>query len=147
MSTKPTVDPTPPVDKLLPKLQRVHPRGPGRWGARCPAHNDRGPSLSIREVEDGRLLLHCFAGCDVHAIVSAIGLDVTDLFPPSDRPSAPLRPGERWVPRDALRSLAHEVSIAAVAADDVASGRPLSPEDRERVHLAASRIRGALEAL
>ena len=44
----------------------------GRNGiARCPAHDDRHPSLSIAE-RDGKLLLHCFAGCDYHDIVEAL---------------------------------------------------------------------------
>lgn len=37
--------------------------GAGRWKARCPAHADCSPSLSIRAWSDGHVLLHCFAGC------------------------------------------------------------------------------------
>lgn len=37
--------------------------GRGKWTACCPAHNDRSPSLSIREEAAGRVLVHCFAGC------------------------------------------------------------------------------------
>lgn len=54
--------------------------GPNRWQAKCPAHDDRSPSLSIRETEDGRTLLHCFAGCGLDAILSASGLAMADLF-------------------------------------------------------------------
>lgn len=52
----------------------------GRWFARCPAHDDRQPSLSLREGSDGKTLLHCFAGCAPAAIVEALGLGVADLF-------------------------------------------------------------------
>jgi hypothetical protein len=52
--------------------------GPG-WIARCPAHEDRSPSLSIREV-DGRTLLHCFAGCTIENICGSLGITVADLF-------------------------------------------------------------------
>ena len=52
------------------------PRG---WQARCPGHDDRAPSLSVSE-ENGRLLLHCHAGCDVNRITSALGLKLSDLF-------------------------------------------------------------------
>lgn len=48
---------------LLARLDAVKPTGPGRWLARCPAHEDRSPSLSIRELDDGRTFVHCFAGC------------------------------------------------------------------------------------
>ena len=37
--------------------------GQGKWQGRCPAHADRSPSLSVAEGQDGRVLVHCFAGC------------------------------------------------------------------------------------
>lgn len=43
----------------------------GRGMCRCPAHKDRTPSLSIREVND-RVLLHCFTGCTFDAVASAL---------------------------------------------------------------------------
>jgi hypothetical protein len=48
--------------------------GAGKWQARCPAHADRLPSLSIREGLDDRILLHCLAGCTI-----AVSLDVLRL--------------------------------------------------------------------
>jgi hypothetical protein len=51
----------------------------GRWMAQCPAHDDRSPSLSIREEED-RVLLHCFAGCEVVDVCNALGLSLSALF-------------------------------------------------------------------
>ncbi|HLW82620.1 MAG TPA: hypothetical protein VKS20_11345 [Candidatus Acidoferrales bacterium] len=47
---------------------------------RCPAHADRSPSLSIREGSDGRVLLHCFAGCSLEAVCEATGIHVFNLF-------------------------------------------------------------------
>ena len=41
------------------------------WVARCPAHDDRNPSLSLREV-DGKVLVHCHAGCDQRAVVDVL---------------------------------------------------------------------------
>ncbi len=71
---------TDPIDLILPRLENV--RGShGRYTARCPAHDDRGPSLAVTEVDDKMLLMHCFAGCDVHDIVQAVGLTISDLFP------------------------------------------------------------------
>src|SRR5215208_7316800 len=46
----------------------------------CPAHDDRStPSLSLK-AENGKLLLHCFAGCQPEDIVSQMGLEMKDLF-------------------------------------------------------------------
>ena len=49
----------------------------GRWHgsygtARCPAHDDNLPSLSIRDGEYGRMLLHCHAGCEFQVVAAAI---------------------------------------------------------------------------
>src|SRR5690606_37511242 len=63
---------------------RHKPAGAGEWKACCPAHDDRTPSLSISEGENGKVLLHCFAGCDVADVVAAMGLATSDLFPPKD---------------------------------------------------------------
>lgn len=55
--------------------------GNGRWQAKCPAHDDRSPSLSIKEGEAGRVLLRCWAGCELSAVLKAAGLTVASLFP------------------------------------------------------------------
>lgn len=68
-----------PVDRLLPLLEGVKPTGDSRWKARCPAHDDRDPSLSVTEVDD-RVLLKCFAGCPTEDIVEKLGLEMGDLF-------------------------------------------------------------------
>lgn len=47
---------------------------------RCPAHDDDAPSGSIREGDDGRALVTCYAGCDTRDIVDALGLEMRDLF-------------------------------------------------------------------
>jgi hypothetical protein len=49
------------------------------WSARCPAHDDHNPSLSITEDRDGRVLLHCFAGCPQWLVIST--LRPARLFP------------------------------------------------------------------
>jgi putative DNA primase/helicase len=46
-------------------------RSGSSWMARCPAHDDRNPSLSIREG-DGKVLLHCHAGCTQRDVIAAL---------------------------------------------------------------------------
>lgn len=69
-----------PTAELLSKLHAVKSIS-GGYSARCPAHEDHIASLSVSEGDDGRVLLHCHAGCPTDAIVDAIGLSLKDLFP------------------------------------------------------------------
>lgn len=68
-----------PVEQMLERLEGVK-ESNGSWVALCPAHDDREPSLSVAEGDDGRALLKCFAGCDTESIVKALGLTMADLF-------------------------------------------------------------------
>jgi hypothetical protein len=61
--------------------------GRGQWQAKCPAHDDRTPSLSIREGRGGKILIRCWAGCDTGIVLAAAGLDWAALFPAGPPPS------------------------------------------------------------
>src|SRR5262249_5167845 len=67
------------VTRLVERLNAK--RSSKGWKAKCPAHDDKEPSLSISEGADGRALLHCHAGCALDEIVAAVGLTKRDLFP------------------------------------------------------------------
>src|SRR5437016_8314873 len=72
-----------PVNRVLGALERAGcaPRRNGRgWQASCPAHDDLNPSLSINEGDDGRVLVYCFAGCDLKRILQALDLGLSELF-------------------------------------------------------------------
>ena len=68
------------INEILSRLDGVSQRGDG-WIARCPSHDDSTPSLSLTSRDDGTVLLKCHAGCDAAAIVEALGLSWSDLFP------------------------------------------------------------------
>ena len=79
--------------EFLGKFEGVQASG-GGWVARCPAHGDDNPSLSIARGEDGRWLVHCHAGCSAEAVVAAVGLRMADLMPSNDRPRRTIK--GRW---------------------------------------------------
>jgi hypothetical protein len=131
---------TDPADLLLARLQRVKQSGAGRWMACCPAHEDRNASLSIRQVDDGRLLVHCFAGCSVDEVTRAAGLELSDLFPPRvDDERRPPRVRRAFLARDAILALRRELTVAWVILADVAAGKPLGEQDRKRAGIARDR--------
>ena len=106
------------IDEFLSRLEGVRPNGNGSMAC-CPAHDDRTPSLSVSEGEDGRILVKCFAGCDPEAIVQAVGLGLEDLFNGDDQDRAP-RPATK-LPRQSKPDL-----------------EPIDPAIVERMHRALS---------
>ena len=42
------------------------------WDARCPAHDDASPSLSLRDGDDGKILFRCHAGCSQQQVFDAL---------------------------------------------------------------------------
>lgn len=68
------------LDAFLNRLDKCIQTGDRKWKACCPAHDDRDPSLSITEGDDGKILVHCFAGCTAQDIAQSLGLRVTDFF-------------------------------------------------------------------
>lgn len=101
--------------------------------------------MTIRELDDGRILIHDFGGSSPAEILDAVGLTFPDLFP--ERMSTHVKPERRPFPAaDLLRVIGFEVLLVALAAVRLAGGELLDGADRERLMLAASRIREALNA-
>lgn len=97
------------ADQIAGMCKNARPDGDG-FKACCPAHDDNNPSLAISRGEDGRILLHCFAGCDTRSVVSALGISLADLMPGKGRPTAPA--GRKS--RSAQKYATAEAAIAAV---------------------------------
>ena len=132
-----------PLSNFISRLEKVRKTGPGRYVACCPAHEDKSPSMTIRELDDERVLLHCFSGCSIHEIVRAVGLTLTDLFPREPGHHCP--PERRPFPAvDVLKAIGFESLVVCAAAVTMISGEPFTPADRERLVLAASRIQEAM---
>lgn len=73
------------IENILNRLEKVRKSG-SKWQARCPAHDDRSPSLTISERPNGDVGIYCHAGCDTQAVMNAIGLEMKDLFSDSLSP-------------------------------------------------------------
>lgn len=135
------------LDGILSRLKKVRGRA-GSWIACCPAHDDRNPSMTIRETPDGVVLMRCHTGCSIEEIAGALGVDMSDLFPPKPEPwkpaAKPLK--ARFLASDLLKAIHFETTIVALAAHEMAQGRALDAESMKRLHLAQERITEALNA-
>lgn len=78
------------LDEVLRHLKSARKSG-SQWAALCPAHDDSSPSLAISEGDDGRVLLHCHAGCDTKDVVRHLGLSMADLMPPNGAGTKPYK--------------------------------------------------------
>jgi hypothetical protein len=115
--------------------------------AACPAHEDRTPSLSIRELPDGRVLIHCHAGCGAADVLTAVGLAFSDLYPPSmvddGRPVPRHARGiSTKAARDWIEDASHAAAVLAVILTDLDAGLPLTDKLADRFAEAAGIILG-----
>ena len=126
-----------PAERLLERLQNVKQTRPDRWQARCPAHDDRAPSLIVSELPDQTVLIHCWAGCSADAIVGAVGLELRDLFPARFDPQVSSRgKPPRYSASEALKTALFEAQVLCLGYRSVQRGETLLLNDQGRVELA-----------
>jgi hypothetical protein len=130
----------PKTELLLSRLSGVKNTGRDKWLALCPAHDDRSPSLGIKQVED-RILIRCFAGCGYLDVLAAIGLDANALFP--DRiinPCEKKKPAPRFNKSELFDLVVQEAGILALGWNDLLINGIVPDSDRERVQRAYSTV-------
>lgn len=99
------------------------------------------------------MLVKCFAGCSVEDILGAVGLEITELFPPTDKREWVAQEksvkfgGIRFSAIDALRCLSGEGSVLLLLACDMAEGKVLKEAERDRLVTAVGRINSAIDYL
>ncbi len=131
------------AEAMLARLNGVRETGHGKFVARCPAHDDRSPSLAIRECDDGRILIHCFAGCETGDVLAAVGMTFSDIMPErigTEHSYKPMR--QRFDARQVLQGVSHEIMVVSVIADRMAA--VADEHDQARLMLAAGRLNNAL---
>ena len=129
--------------QILERLERVKQTRPGQWMAACPCCESRkGRPLSVRETNDGRVLVHAFCGCDTEDVLRRVGLALGDLF---DQPMVPsVQPvGPRIAAADVLSALSHETTVLAEIASTMLDKAQLDKPTWDRLATAARRIGNA----
>jgi hypothetical protein len=130
------------AEAFLARCDKARRTGADSWIACCPAHGDKTPSMTVRELEDGRVLIHCFSGCSAEEILGAVGMTFDALFPDRLPSGKEYSPGLRrpFPASDVIEALSGEALLVAVAAYNIAHGIELDAGDRERLLAAYGRI-------
>ncbi len=131
------------IGDFLNRLDKVRRMGEGRWIACCPAHGDKHPSLNIKLSDGDVILLQCRSGgCSAYDIVSAVGMNLSDLFPKTDRHHAP-RQKYPFSAREILAAMVPESICIALIGKQMSQG--ITPDEKtlQTLILAVSRISAA----
>ena len=133
------------AEEFVGYLQGVKRTKPGAWLCRCPAHVDKSPSLSVAEGDDGKVLIHCFAGCDPELIAIAAGVKFSELFPEKlDRETPP----KRRPPLDAIALILRHSSLELLmTARDFEAKSSESPDQLRDLHKTIAKVDECLRAL
>ena len=132
------------IETLLDRLDGTKETGHGKFIACCPAHDDRSPSLAIKEEDDGRVLLHCFAGCETEDVLSALGLAFSDVMPERIGQNHTYKlVRNRITAKEALGTLDHESLVVAIIGADILEHKRVDDETWARLASAVERINTA----
>lgn len=131
------------ITKITPLLKGVIKRHNGGYLAFCPSHDDRkSRSLAVSLGRQDQVLMHCFAGCSVHEITQAIGLNPADLFPRTESKYDPQTRSyfNEW---QILSTLQHDATVVLIAARWMLTGKALPESDIDFLSKAVIRINEA----
>ena len=131
------------INDFLGYFEKSYRSGKDEYQCLCPAHNDRTASLSIKNLADGRILIHCFAGCAANDILGAVGLTFDDIVPKRIGDFKPV--SKPFNPYAVLKAISNETLLVALAGLEVSNGKTLPPEDKDRLIIAVNRLREAYE--
>ena len=133
---------------ILESLDKVKDLGGGRYNACCPVHNDKHPSMSVKILDDGMVLMHCFAcGANGIEIIRALGLSPSELFPPEIKQGNEKRVGYRktsFDSRQVIDALKLEMMTVIACASDMRAGIVPDDDDMARLFCAQQAIERGL---
>jgi len=134
------------IEEFLSRLQKVRKTGSRSWMACCPSHQDKNPSMTVSEGNDGRILVHCFSQqCGIDDITASVGLEVKDLMPENlgFHRIKPLRIGVN--PKDAMCAVRDDMTSFLIWAKTIQRGEVLTGTDTLEMAKAIGRIQMAIE--
>lgn len=137
------------LTEIISRLSKVKRTGDGKYIACCPVHNDKSPSLGVTKKPDNVILLHCF-GCGAGGvdICNALGIDPSNLFPPTDNPKYEKRKSHSgfsaWLLLNALRV---DLVRLLIISGDLKKANSLPDDDRQFISEVILRLNDSLSYL
>ena len=137
---------------MLAVAESVTQSKPGQWRCKCPSHQaevSKKKSLSVSETATGSVLIHCFAGCDVDAVVTAWGLSLSDLFPKDEHiQKSKYDKKPKFLngkdPRKVIEGVRFVATIVELGASKLLQGETLDDDDLYTLKGAAQDLREML---
>ena len=121
------------IDNILRKLDKVKKSHRG-YKACCPVHNDKNPSMTVTETDDGKVLIHCFScGARGTDVVEALGLPTSELFSGDFN-------GTYDPKRKLMKTELEDRMVVSIYEQDKQSGKYLTHSDYKRYRLAKVRL-------
>ncbi len=132
------------IETLISRLDGVKETGHGKYVARCPAHDDKSPSLAIKECGDGRILIYDFAGCETEDVLAAIGLEFHDIMPERiGTEHSHKRMHKPFDARQVLATLDHESLVVSIIGADFLEHKDIDEDTWSRLGAAVNKINSA----
>lgn len=121
------------LENILSRLSKVRKTHKG-YSACCPVHDDKSPSMTLTETDDGKVLIHCF-GCGARGtdVVEALGLSSSELFSGEFK-------GHFDVKFKLRKTELEDQMVISIYEDGKRKGQYLSHADFKRYKLAKARI-------
>ena len=134
------------LDAFLSRLNKVRKTGTGSWIACCSGHDDKNPSMTITEGQDGRVLVHCHSQqCSIEDIANGVGLSVSDLMPDNVGYHR-LKPKSRlYNALDVLCAIRSDLCLTLIAAKDIQRGKVLTEDESLELAKAIGRVEVAIQ--
>lgn len=132
------------LDTLLSRLHKVRKNGKD-YVACCSAHEDKSPSLTITEKEDGRILIHCFAGCSPNDVLAAVGLEFKDIMPENVGFHRRKKSSRPFNALDVLYAVRSDFTLGLIACKDIQAGKVLTEDESLNFARLIGRVTMAIE--
>lgn len=133
------------AEDVIRRLRNVQETVRDGWMADCPACGDDKRSLALLKADDGKLVMHCFQGCERENVAAALEMTADDWWPDPDNEEEAHR--QKIPARMVLAGCEHVVTVAMFVCEEVSKQRQASAEQVGKLATAAGRLYRALQVI